>query len=76
MPAPSLSQQMQNCFTQLSEAERKSLLAMVKTFLNNRKQPQSLDDYNKELEQADAEIEAGDYVTHEDALNRFLKKKP
>ncbi len=28
----------------------------------------SLEQYNKELEEADAEIEKGDFLTHEDAL--------
>ena len=34
----------------------------------------SIEQYNKELEQADAEIEAGDFVLHEDVVKYFSKK--
>lgn len=62
---------------QLNDAERKSVLEMVKTFLGNRKNEinqQSLEEYNQELEQADAEIEAGDYVRHEEVMKRYGKQ--
>ena len=35
--------------------------------------PVSLEAYNNELEQADAEIETGDYVPHEEVKKLFLK---
>jgi hypothetical protein len=50
---------------------------MLKTFLNNRKEvpnPQTLEEYTKELEQADAEIEVGDFILNEDAVKYFSKK--
>lgn len=68
---------MLNYFMQLNDAERKSVLEMVKTFLGNRKNEinqQSLEEYNQELEQADAEIEAGDYVRHEEVMKRYGKQ--
>ena len=33
-----------------------------------------IEQYNKELEQADAEIEAGDFILHEDVVKYFSKK--
>ncbi len=77
MATPSISKEMLNYFMQLNDAERKSVLEMVKTFLDSRKnevKPQSLEEYNRELEQADAEIEAGNYVPHEEVMKRYLKK--
>jgi predicted transcriptional regulator len=77
MATPSISKEMLNYFMQLNDAERKSVLEMVKTFLSSRKnevKPQSLEEYNRELEQADAEIEAGNYVPHEEVMKRYLKK--
>ena len=77
MATPSISQEMLNYFMQLNDAERKSVLEMIKTFLRSRKSefmPQSLEDYNRELEQADKEIEAGDYMSHEDVMKRYLKQ--
>lgn len=54
---------------QLNEAEKKSVLELVKTFLINRPnemQPQHIEDYNKEVDDADADIEAGEFIIHED----------
>ncbi len=77
MATPSISQEMLNYFMQLNDAERKSVLELIKTFLRSRKSeftPQSLEDYNQELEQADEEIEAGDYMSHEEVMKRYLKQ--
>jgi hypothetical protein len=49
---------------------------MIKTFLHSRDQefgPVTLDEYNRELEEADAEIEAGDFITHEEVKKKYLK---
>ena len=34
-----------------------------------------LDQYNKEIDQADAEIEAGNYVSHQNVEEMFKKRK-
>lgn len=34
-----------------------------------------LDQYNKEIDQADAEIEAGNYVNHQDVEKLFQKRR-
>lgn len=76
MAIQSTSKEMLKYFMQLNDAERKSVLELIKTFLNSRKSEasvQSLQEYNNELEQADAEIEAGDFVKHEDVMKRYLK---
>ena len=76
MATSSISQEMLQCFMQLNEAEQASVLQMIKTFLNSRKnemKPVTLEEYNSELEQADAEIEAGDFVRHEKVMKRYLK---
>jgi len=77
MSASATSQELITYFNQLNAAEQKTVLQMLKTFLSNRKKgdnTQSLEDYTKELEQADAEIEAGDFVLHEDVVKYFSKK--
>ena len=76
METTSISQEMLHHFTQLNEAEQKSVLELIKTFLYNRpsaSSAQTLEEYNRELEDADAEIEAGDYVSHEEVMKRYLK---
>jgi hypothetical protein len=77
MPASATSQEMLDYFNQLNKEQQKSILQMLKAFLNNRKEglhPQTIEEYTKELEQADAEIEAGDFVLHEDVVKYFSKK--
>jgi hypothetical protein len=77
MSASATSQEMLDYFNQLNKAEQKNILQMLKTFLSNRKEganAQSLEDYTKELEKADAEIEAGDFILHEDVVKYFSKK--
>ncbi len=76
MATPSISKEMLSYFMQLNDAERKPVLEMVKTFIGSRKNEmkhQPLEEYNQELEQADAEIEAGDYITHEEVMKRYGK---
>jgi hypothetical protein len=76
MATSSLSREMQRYFTQLNAAEQKSIVQLIKTFLGSRKEdfkPQTLEEYNRELEEADLRIEAGHYVTQED-LEKEMKK--
>jgi hypothetical protein len=71
------SQEILSYFKQLNDTERQSVLNLLKTFITSRQEhplPQSLQDYNQELELADAEIEAGDYVTHEEVMKRYFTK--
>ena len=77
MQDSSISQEMLTHFAQLNEAEQKSVLAMIKTFLQSRSNEftqQTKEEYNQELEDADAEIEAGDFVAHEEVIKRYQKK--
>lgn len=72
--ANTVEQQLQHYFTQLSEAEKKSVLQLIKTFVKSRKrQPEyiSVEEYNKELEQAEAEFERGEFITHEEMLKQI-----
>ncbi len=34
--------------------------------------PQTIEEYNRELDEADACIEAGDYVTHEEVMRKYF----
>jgi predicted transcriptional regulator len=77
MAVSGTSKEMLNYFNQLDQAEQKSVLQMLKDFVSKRKEislAQSIEEYNKELEQADAEIEAGNFVLHEDVVKYFSKK--
>ncbi len=71
------SKEMLNYFMQLNEKEKQSVVNLLKTFLINRKEnpvPQSIEEYNQEIEMVDAEIARGDYVKHEEVMKRYLAK--
>ncbi len=66
--AGTLEQEMFNYFIQLNEAEKKSVVQMLKTFLKGRRTPEhniSLEQYNKEIDEAIARVQAGDFFTQE-----------
>lgn len=71
-----LEQEMHHYFMQLSEDEKNSVLQMIKTFLKGKTQESghiSIEQYNKELDEAEREIEEGKFVTQE-ALEKEMEK--
>ncbi|MGH2643571.1 MAG: hypothetical protein ACRDE2_06465 [Chitinophagaceae bacterium] len=73
---PSVNHKMLQYFMQLSEAEKKSVLQLVKAILENKETPPmriSMEQYNKEIEEAEAEFQKGDYITHDEMLNRMKR---
>lgn len=76
MDTTSLSKEMLNYFLRLNIEEQQSVLSMIKTFINSRNAefgPVTMDEYNKELEEADMEIEAGEFVAHDEVKKKYLK---
>lgn len=76
MSVQTISQEMLQYFTRLNDEQQNSVLQMIKTFLHGRDaalNPVSVEEYNNELEQNDAEIEAGDFVAHEEIMKRYIK---
>lgn len=71
MEMTTLDKEMYDYFIQLNEAEKKSVVQMIKTFLLSRKEASerlSIEQYNKEIEEAEAEIERGESFTHEEVV--------
>jgi hypothetical protein len=63
-----IDQQMVEYFMQLNNAEKKSVVQLIKTFLKARNDSPgriSIEQYNKELDEAEAEIERGEFYTQE-----------
>jgi len=74
--AKALDNEMFNYFTQLNDAEKKSVIQMLKTFLSGRTEKSeriTIEQYNKELDEAEAEFEKGEVVTHEELLKQIRK---
>lgn len=71
-------QELFSYFTRLNEQEKKSFVKILKDFLSKNKKNKtvpSLEAYTEELEKADAEIEAGDFILHENVVKYFSKKQ-
>lgn len=74
--ANALKQEWNNYFVQLNELERKSVLLMLKTFLQRRNEDTdriSMEQYNKEIDEALTEVEAGNYITQDEMEKRAAK---
>ena len=75
MAATSIPDEMIKNFVQLNGHEQKSVLQLVNTFLNNKKisqQPQTIEEYNKEIKTAFKRAKRGE-VTSLEKLNEELK---
>jgi hypothetical protein len=73
--AKALERELLQYILQLDEAEKKSVLQMLKTFLKGRekKLPRiSIEQYNKEIDEAIARVEAGEFYT-QDEVERMAK---
>jgi len=70
MSTSAIDKEMYDYFMQLNEAEKKSVVQMIKTFLQSRKEFEriSIEQYNKEIEEAEAEIERGESYSHEEVV--------
>ena len=74
MTGSAVDKELMQYFTKLNEQQKKSLLEMIKTFLNpsnNEVNSLTIEEYNSELEEAEAAFERGDYVTHEELLKQI-----
>jgi predicted transcriptional regulator len=74
--AKALEQELLQYILQLDEAEKKSVLQMLKTFLKGRKTKATrigIEQYNQELQEAEAEYEKGEYTTHEEFVKQIKK---
>ena len=71
-----LDQKIYSYFVQLNEAEKKSVLLLLRTFLESRTKttdPIVIEQYNKEIDEALAEAEAGNYITQAEMEKQAAK---
>ena len=78
MAAQTMSEELLQYFTKLPEQDQRQVILFVKTYVDGEdesKEPQTLEEYSQELEEADAEIERGEFVTHEEVIKHFLNRR-
>lgn len=72
-----IAEEMNTYFSQLTEAEQRSVVLMLKTFVDNRTSEQDeaidIETYNKEIDESLAEFERGDFYTHKEVA-KLMKK--
>jgi hypothetical protein len=71
-----LDKELYSYFRQLSEAEKISVLQMLKTFLKGRIENNgrsSIEQYNKEIDEAITEVAEGNYITQEELEKQSAK---
>ena len=69
--ANTLEKEWKNYFLQLNEAEKKSVVLMLKIFLHGRSEDAgriSIEQYNKEIDEAMEEVKRGEVYTHEEVV--------
>jgi len=74
--AKALDKELFQYILKLDEAEKKSVLQMLKTFLKGRETNVSrigIEQYTKEIDEAIARVEAGEYYAH-DEVERMAKE--
>ena len=71
MATQNVQREMLQYFLQLNDSEKKSVLEMVKSFLKDKKDiPEriSIEQYNKEIDEAMEEVKRGEVFTHEEVV--------
>lgn len=64
-----LDKEMLDYFTQLNKVEKMSIVQMLKTFLRGKRENHShisLEQYNREIDEAMEEVERGDVFSHDE----------
>lgn len=69
MAISTIDKELLKYFTQLDEPQKKSLLALMKTFLKSETTGRvSIETYNRELDEAMEEIKNGEVYSHDEVV--------
>jgi len=66
--AGAVEKELNTYISQLNAVQKKSLLGFIKTIFPHKQDEISIEQYNKELEEADAAIERGEFSTNEEVF--------
>lgn len=73
MAAPSLDSEFMQLWSRFTVVQKQSLLSVIKSFVEPTGEPISLEQYNKEIQEAEEEYQKGDYLSHEE-LKKQMKQ--
>ncbi len=72
MKAGVIEREMADYFMQKNDAEKKSVVALIKTFIQSRSKQSfnsTLDDYDNDIEVSLSDVEQGEFYTHDEVVN-------
>jgi len=75
MPTVSLDNEIYNYLPLLGNDEKQTIISVIKSFLKLKEEPKApqrltIEQYNKELEAAEARMDAGEFTLIEDAIQQ------
>jgi reverse gyrase len=73
---PTIQEELLQYFSLLNDPEKQSIVDMLKVFIEGRSNEVlqiTSENYTSELEEADNEIEEGEFVTHDEVKKLFMK---
>ena len=72
MSTKALEQELYKYLLKLNDAEKKSVLELIKTFLSSRKvdaeERISIEEYNKEIDEAMTRMDSGEFYSHDEVM--------
>ena len=72
MSINALEQELYKYLLMLNDAEKKSVLELIKTFLGSRKvdaeERISIEEYNKEIDEAMTRMDSGEFYSHDEVM--------
>jgi hypothetical protein len=81
MTAKSIDAQIVHSLPLLGKDEKSSLLKVIQSFLKLKDNPAvakeppfDIDEYNREIDEAEAEMERGEFYTHEEVMAMFKER--
>lgn len=72
MAAPALDKELKKYWSLLTQVQKESILSVIKSFVIPRERT-TIEQYNKEVDEAVARVEAGNFQTQED-VDRMSKE--
>lgn len=70
MAAPTLDNEFMQYWSRLTVVQKQSLLSVIKSFAQAGERI-TIEQYNKEIEEAETEFENGDFISHEEMLRQM-----
>lgn len=74
--APELKEKLFTYIDLLTEEQQTSIVRMIESFIGNDNENEiNIEDYNREINEAEAEIDRGEYIEHKELMKQLRNIK-